>query len=67
MITLKPALSVESDTADRLIASLDPLKSFTTAASAASQDEEGLHIIWTALHALTEVICPFFLLGAELA
>lgn len=67
MITLNPALSVESDTADRLIASLDPLKSFTTAASAASQDEEGLHIIWAALHALTEVICHFFLLGAELA
>lgn len=56
-VVLNSALSNGSDTVKRFIASLDPLRSFTTAASAASQDEEGVHIIWAAMHALIEVSC----------
>lgn len=57
IVALNPGLSDASDAVDRFIASLEPLRSFTTAASAASQDEEGLQIIWVALHALIKVSC----------
>ena len=57
IVARNPGLSAASDAVDRFIASLEPLRSFTTAVSAASQDEEGLQIIWVALHALIEVSC----------
>lgn len=44
-----------SDTTERFVASLQPLRSFAAAVTAVSRDEEGLHIIWAALHALIEV------------
>lgn len=65
-VALNPALSNGSDTVNRFIASLDPLRSFTTAASAASQDEEGVHIIWAALHALIEVSCQLLFTTSRL-
>ena len=54
-IVANPAFSDGSDTFNRFIASLDPLRSFTMAASAASRDEDGVQMIWAALHALVEV------------
>ena len=54
-VEVYPALRARDRTVDRFIASLDPLRSFTTAASVASRDGEGLQIIWAALHAVTEV------------
>ena len=54
-VAVYPALRDRDYTVDRFIASLDPLRSFATAASVASRDGEGIQIIWAALHTVTEV------------
>ena len=54
-VAVHPALRDRDITLDPFIASLDLLRSFTTAASVASGDGEGIQIIWAALHAVTEV------------
>ena len=54
-VALYPAFRNRDHTLERFIASLDSLRSFTTAASIASRDGEGIQMIWASLHAVTEV------------
>ena len=65
-VVANSSLSNESGNVRRFITSLERLRSFTTAASIASQDEEGVDVIWTLLCAIIEVAYkPLCIIGSR--